>query len=311
MQRVSLSLALITLLTAAVPGRAGDQPLVLDVWPGPAPGVGGPVPDEKVTSQTWGKGTVKRIANVSRPTITVCRPPRERDTGAAALICPGGGYQSLSWDLEGEDVAAWLNSIGVTGVILKYRVPRPAKREPGTQPVGPLQDAQRALSLVRSQAAEWGIDPGRIGIVGFSAGGHLAASVECNFDRRAYAPADETDNVSCRPDFAVLLYPAYLLGRDKNEMAPDIRIRKECPPTFIVHAGDDGLVKVENCLTAYLALKHAGVPAELHVYTAGGHGFGLRPTGRPSSAWPQRCAEWLASRGLLAKPDTASVGKRE
>jgi acetyl esterase/lipase len=302
MRRGAFLPTLITLLAVASPGRAGDKPLVLDVWPGPAPGVSALVNEEKVVTQKWGNKSLKRVTNVSQPTITVCRPASERDTGAAVLICPGGGYQSLSWDLEGEDVAAWLNSVGVTGIILKYRVPRPAANPPGTQPIGPLQDAQRALSLVRARAGEWGIDPQRIGIIGFSAGGHLAASVACNFDRRAYEPADETDKVSCRPDFAVLLYPAYLLVRDKTELAPDIRIRKECPPTFIVHAGDDGLVKVENCLQAYLALKHARVPAELHVYTSGGHGFGLRPSGLPSATWPQRCAEWLGSRGLLTKP---------
>jgi acetyl esterase/lipase len=299
---------LVTVLTAALPLRAADKPTVVDVWTGPPPGVITATAEEKVVPQKWGGNTVKRISNVSKPTITVCRPPGDRDSGAAVLICPGGGYQSLSWDLEGEDVAAWLNSIGVTGVILKYRVPRPAASTPGSQPVGPLQDAQRALSLVRAKSGEWGIDPKRIGILGFSAGGHLAASVTCNFDKRAYEPADETDQVSCRPDFAVWVYPAYLLMRDKTDLAPDIRIRKECPPTFIVHAGDDALVKVDNCVMAYLALKHAGVPSELHVYTTGGHGFGLRPSRHPASTWPQRCADWLSARGFLSKPDSASVG---
>ena len=291
------------LLAAAIPGRAGDKPLVVDVWPGPAPGVTLPVAEEKVVIQKMRNNSLKRVTNVSKPTITVCRPPSEHDTGAAVLICPGGGYQSLSWDLEGEDVVTWLNSIGVTGIDSRHRVPcGRSGNTPGTQPVGPLQDAQRALSLVRAKAGEWGIDPARIGILGFSAGGHLAASVECNFDKRSYEPVDDTDKVSCRPDFAVLVYPGYLLVRDKTELAPDIRIRKECPPTFIVHAGDDGLVKVENVLQAYLALKHAGVPAELHVYTTGGHGFGLRPNNRPSSTWPQRCADWLGSQGFLTKP---------
>jgi acetyl esterase/lipase len=261
-----------------------------------------PTAEEKVVIQKLRNNSLKRVTNVSKPTITICKPPSDRDTGAAVLICPGGGYQSLSWDLEGEDVVTWLNSIGVTGIILKYRVPRPAAKPPGTQPVGPLQDAQRAMSLVRARAAEWGVDPQRIGVLGFSAGGHLAASVECNFDKRSYEPVDNTDKVSCRPDFAVLLYPGYLLVRDKLDLAPDIRIRSECPPTFLVHAGDDGLVPVENVLQAYIALKHAGVPAELHVYTTGGHGFGLRPNNRPSSTWPQRCAEWLKSQGFLTKP---------
>jgi acetyl esterase/lipase len=301
MKQITLPFTLMLLLAAALPGLAADKPLVLDVWPGPTPGVSLPVAEEKVSTLKAGDKSIKCLSNVSRPTITICRPPSDRDTGAAVLICPGGGYRFLSWDLEGEDVAAWLNSIGVTGIILKYRVPRPAVTEPGVQPIGPLQDAQRALSLVRARSAEWRIDPQRIGILGFSAGGHLATAAACNFDRRSYEAADDIDRVSCRPDFAVLVYPAYLLVRDKTELAPDIRIRKQCPPTFIVHAGDDPLVKVENCLVAYLALKHAGVPAELHVYTTGGHGFGLRPNNRPSSTWPQRCTEWLASRGLLTK----------
>ncbi len=301
MKPVTLPVALLGLITTAGLARGGDRPLVVNVWPGDAPGQAGPAGDEKiVTQKLWGK-EVHRVANVSRPTITVCRPPKDRDTGAAVLICPGGGYQSLSWDLEGQDVADWLNSVGVTGFILKYRVPRPASLERGKQPIGPLQDGQRALSLIRSRAGEWGIDPQRVGIIGFSAGGHLAASAACNFDRRSYEPVDEVDKLSCRPDFAVLLYPGYLLVRDKTELAPDIRIRKECPPTFIVHAGDDPLVKVENCLVTYLALKHAGVPAELHVYTKGGHGFGLLPSGRPSASWPQRCAEWLGSQGFLSR----------
>jgi acetyl esterase/lipase len=292
---------LLILLALVAPGRADEKHPVLDVWPGAPPGVTGPLSEGKITEVKGKQISIKRVSDVTKPTITVWPAPSENNTGAAVLICPGGGYQSLSWDLEGEDVARWLNSIGVTGIILKYRVPRPLNNTPGQQPIGPLQDAQRAMSLVRAKAGEWHIDPQRIGIIGFSAGGHLATSVSCNFDKRSYEPIDEIEKQSCRPDFAVLLYPAYLLVRDKLDLAPDIRIRKECPPTFIVHAGDDGLVKVENCLQAYLALKHAGVPAELHVYTKGGHGFGLRPSGKPSSTWPQRCAEWLSSQGFLTK----------
>jgi acetyl esterase/lipase len=158
------------------------------------------------------------------------------------------------------------------------------------------------LSLVRSKAAEWKLDPKRIGVLGFSAGGHLAAAASTNFDKPAYEPLDGIDKVSCRPDFAVLIYPGYLVGRDKNELAPDICVRKECPPMFFVHAGDDG-VKAENSVLMYLALKRAGVPAELHVYASGGHGFGLRPSGKPVSTWPRRCADWLRSQGLL-KPNS-------
>jgi acetyl esterase/lipase len=186
----------------------------------------------------------------------------------------------------------------VTGIVLKYRVPRRPDQAKDKPPIGPLQDAQRALSLVRSKADEWHLDAKRIGILGFSAGGHLAASASTNFDKRAYEAMDDIDKVSCRPDFAVLIYPAYLLTKDEKELAPEIRVRKECPPTFFAHANDDP-IKPDNSARMYLALKRAGVPAELHIYSSGGHGFGLRPTEKPCSTWPKRCAEWLRTQGVL------------
>jgi acetyl esterase/lipase len=222
-------------------------------------------------------------------------PPKEKDTGAAVVICPGGGYNVLAMDLEGEEVAAWLNSIGVTGIVLKYRVPA-RNGQPRHQ--APLQDAQWALSLVRSHAADWRIDPGRIGILGFSAGGHLAAAAATNHDRRQYDALDAVDKVSCKPDFVVLIYPAYLTAKDG--LAPEIRVTKETPPTFLAHAADDP-VSPENSIAFFKALRRAGVPAELHIYGSGGHGFGLRHSDHPCSTWPQRCEEWLRSRGLLRK----------
>jgi acetyl esterase/lipase len=243
-------------------------------------------------------GPITLVTNVSKPTLTVYRPERAKDTGAAVVICPGGGYHILAWDLEGVEVATWLNKLGVTGIVLKYRVPRPPGSPKAKPPVGPLQDAQRALSLVRSKAKEWNLDPKRIGILGFSAGGHLTAAAATNFDKRAYSPVDKIDKVSCRPDFAVLVYPAYLTAPDKDRLASDIRVRKECPPMFFAHAGDDG-VTAENSVRMYLALKQAGVTAELHVYASGGHGFGLRPSKHPCSTWPKRCAGWLRAQGFL------------
>jgi acetyl esterase/lipase len=230
----------------------------------------------------------------------VYRPARDRDTGAAVLIAPGGGYAILAWDLEGVEVARWLNSIGVTGIILKYRVPRRPGTGKDAAPPQALMDAQRALSLVRSRAKDWGIDPKRIGMLGFSAGGHLTAWTATNFDRRAYTPLDAVDRVSCRPDFAVLVYPGYLVGKDSKELKADIRVSKDSPPAFFAHAGNDR-VPAENSVVMYLALKKVGVAAELHVYAAGGHGFGLRPSKNPCSTWPQRCAEWMKARGLLKK----------
>jgi len=280
---------------------AAPKTLTLDVWPGKPPGDQGDVGPEKVQEQKPGERKVKRITNVSHPTLTVFRPAPDRDTGTAVLIAPGGAYHILAWDLEGEEVASWLNSIGVTGIVLKYRVPRPAGA--GEQPPPPaLMDAQRALSLVRARAREWGIDPHRIGMLGFSAGGHLTAWTATNFDRRAYEPADEIDRVPCRPDFIVLVYPAYLVRR-RGTMSSEIRVSKERAPAFLVHASDDP-IPAENSVQMYRALKKAGVSAELHVYASGGHGFGLRPSDQPCSTWPQRCADWLKARGLLHRNST-------
>lgn len=291
------ALALVSVLALIIPVQAEDKPLVLDVWPGKVPGAKGDAGPEKVTEVKRGMKTVRRLTNVSKPTITVYRPNKDKDTGAAVLICPGGGYNFLAWDLEGEDVARWLNSIGVTGIILKYRVPR-LPEDKDKQPIGPLQDAQRALSLVRSKAGTWGIDPKRIGMLGFSAGGHLTARTATNFDKRAYDAIDAVDKESCRPDFAVLVYPAYLVAKDKPDLVPEIRVGKECPPMFMAHAGNDPFTP-ESSVRLYLALKKAGVPAELHVYASGGHGFGLRPSEHPCSTWPDRCAAWLKSQGYL------------
>jgi len=273
---------------------SAQGPPTLDVWPGKPPDETETVGAE--TSEIKGdKRKIKIVSNVTRPTITVFRAPSDKDTGTAVLICPGGGYNVLAMDLEGEEVAAWLNSIGVTGIILKYRVPRRADKAHAL----PLMDAQRAMSVVRSHAGEWKIDRKRIGILGFSAGGHLAAATSTNSDKRRYEPIDDIDKVSCRPDFAVLIYPAYLAMLDK--LAPEIRVTKDTPPTFFAHASDDR-VGPENSVAMYLALKRVDVPAELHIYTNGGHGFGLRPTADSAApSWPARCEDWLRIRGLLTK----------
>ncbi len=284
-------------LVFAAPSLAADNP-VHQVWPGKPPGETADIGPERLLEQKPNEKQVKRLTDISVPTITIFRAPKEKDTGAAVLICPGGGYNILAWDLEGEEVAAWLNSIGVTGIVLKYRVPRRPGQPKNQPPIGPLQDAQRAMSLVRSKASEWGIDPKRIGILGFSAGGHLSAATSTNFDRRAYEPIDDIDKISCRPDFAVLVYPAYLAVEGKDELKEDIRVSKETPPTFFAHASNDP-IKADNSVLMYLALKRAGVAAELHVYTLGGHGFGLRPSEFPCSTWPARCAEWLRSQKII------------
>ena len=299
MIRVLFFVGWIAALSGVAAAAESDKPLTVDVWPGKPPGDTGTIGEEKVLEQKTGTPQVKRITNVTRPTLTVYRPAKDKDTGAAVIIAPGGGYSILAWDLEGEEVAKWLNSIGVTGIVLKYRVPRRPDTPAGTAPPQALMDAQRAMSLVRSKASEWGIDPHRIGMLGFSAGGHLTAWTATNSDKRVYDAVDDVDKVSCRPDFAVLCYPAYLLPKGKQELAPDIRVSKETPPTFFVHASDDKGVSPENSITMFLALKKAGVPAELHVYPTGGHGFGLRPSEKSVSTWPARCAEWMKVQGLL------------
>jgi acetyl esterase/lipase len=195
-------------------------------------------------------------------------------------------------------VADWLNSLGVTGVVLKYRVPRRPNTPKDQAPPQAQMDAQRAISLVRGRAGEWGIDPKRVGMLGFSAGGHLTAWTATNFDRRAYEPVDDLDKVSCRPDFAVLVYPAYLTNKSRDGLAPEIRVGKDTPQSFFVHAEDDPVTADSSILT-YLALKKEKVPAEMHVYAKGGHGFGLRPSANPCSKWPERCADWMKAQGLL------------
>lgn len=297
MTRGTLTLLLVLLLSS--PTLADDKPPVVAVWSGKIPGDNPASGDEKIQESRPGEKPVKRLTNVSKPTLTIFRPDKAKDTGAAVVICPGGGYSILAWDLEGEEVAAWLNSIGVTGIVLKYRVPRPPGLARDAQPLGPLMDAQRALSLVRSKAKEWNLDPKRIGILGFSAGGHLTASAATRFDKRVYDAQDDVDAVSCRPDFAVLVYPAYLLVRDKEELVSEIRVTKECPPMFFAHAGNDPYSSAASAVM-YLALKRAGVPAELHLYPTGGHGFGLRPSEHACSRWPERCADWMKTQGFLA-----------
>src|SRR5262249_10740859 len=203
-------------------------------------------------------GPTKLITNVSKPTLTIYRPAPEKNTGTAMIICPGGGYWDLYWELEGEEVAAWLNSQGMTGIILKYRCPRRPGEAKGEPPLGPKLDAQRAVSLVRSGAAEWGIDPRRIGMVGFSAGGHLALATATGFAKRLYEPIDAVDQVSCRPDFAVLCYSGYLKVKGKDQVRSDLVIPADTPPIFLAHASDDnegyGGSVAENSVVMYLAL---------------------------------------------------------
>jgi acetyl esterase/lipase len=289
--------ALVLLTTAAL--RAAE-PQTLPLWPDRPPGeaadLGEEIDQTKESDGTIAGRPLIRLGNVSKPTITVYPAPADKNTGAAVLVCPGGGYGILALDLEGTEVCEWLNSIGITGILLKYRVPVRAGR-PRHEP--PLQDAQRALSIVRSRAADWQIDPQRIGILGFSAGGHLAAVTSSSFKERSYPAIDTADEQSTRPDFTLLIYPAFLTTKEKpHELAPEVSVTKETPPAFVLMTQDDS-VRVENALTYSLALKNAGVPCELHVYATGGHGYGLRPTEQTVTTWPKRAEEWLRASGFL------------
>lgn len=303
MNRNALVVSLLIAVVVVRTGFAADSRVVA-LWPGETPGdVGIKGQENSRIHPSPLVGPTKLITNVTKPTLTIYPAAKDKNTGTAMLICPGGGYWDLYWELEGEEVAAWLNSIGVTGVILKYRVPRRPGDVRGEPPLGPLLDAQRAVSLVRSRAAEWGIDPKRIGMVGFSAGGHLALATATNFEQRKYEPIDGVDEVSCRPDFAVLCYSGYLKAKDKDEIAPGLHIPANTPPILLTHANDDsekvGGSNAEHSAFMYIALKRAGVPVELHIYASGNHDFGVRQNEKLPSSWPQLCVNWLRSLDLL------------
>ncbi|MBM4090312.1 MAG: alpha/beta hydrolase [Planctomycetes bacterium] len=298
--------AIVCLLLANHAAFADTTPQVVELWPGEAPDEISPRGEEKIVmspaldrKQTEVTVSTRMITNVSRPSLTIRRPPKEADTGTAMLICPGGGYWNLYWQVEGEEVADWLNSLGITGILLKYRVPRQPDEPKGEPARRPLQDAQRAVSLVRSKAADWGIDPNRIGMVGFSAGGHLALATATGFEKRTYSPIDAVDEVSCRPDFAVMCYSGYLKSKDKNELSPGLHIPPGTPPIFLAHGGDDIVSEPAHSVVAYLALKQAGVPAELHIYETATHGFGVRPNDRTCSTWMRSCEAWMRHQGFL------------
>lgn len=298
--KLNPSLCVLLVLFGSARGFAAD-PTPISLWPDKPPGETATFPAEADTTKPDGDliagRRVIRLGNVSSPTIAVYRPDKVKDTGAAVIVCPGGGYSILAMDLEGTEVCEWLNSIGVTGVLLKYRVPVGEGKHPRT---APLQDVQRALGLVRHQATQLGIDPHRIGVLGFSAGGHLAANLSNNHDTRSYPIVDDADRTSCRPDFCVLIYPGSLTVKDKNDaVAPELSISApKTPPTFLVMAEDDG-VRVENPIFYYLALKNAKVSAEMHLYPKGGHGYGLRRTEIAVTSWPDRLADWMRTSGWL------------
>jgi len=300
------------------------------IWPGTVPDqqpVAGPEESHWWPTAPTGPPGGFTVYHVSRPTMTVYSSTGQ-NSGAAVVVFPGGGYEDLAIDLEGTEVCDWLTSRGITCVLLKYRVPgegyypKPAPYpKSGPYPLSPmaLEDAQRTLGLVRYRAAEWHIDPHKIGVLGFSAGGHLVAAMSTHFEKRLYPPVDDADKGSCRPDFAVALYPGHLtiaatrwdaslargkrpaIAGDPSGLNPDIRVTSQTPPTFLVQAVDDPVDDVQNSLVYFAALKRAGVPVEIHLYAHGGHAFGLRRTKFPISAWPQLVETWLATIGMISE----------
>ena len=237
--------------------------------------------------------SVNRKTNVGVPEITIYPAPGKTKS-AAMMVCPGGGYNILAYDMEGTEVCSWLNSIGMTAVLVKYRVPR---REGRAKHDAPLQDVQRAISYVRYHADELNINPNQIGVMGFSAGAHLSVMASTLFDTRTYPAVDEADKVSCRPDYCLLVYPAYLSGKNFT-LAPDVKISSQIPPTMMIQAEDDKYF-VDSSLFYYYALKQAKVPAWLHLYSEGGHGYGLRNTGHAVNEWPLRAADWFKELKLI------------
>ena len=305
-----LASSIFLLALATTSASSGWPPSVdhttIPLWPGGAPGTStarGPEQDTSTAKDRQVAGRpVVRIGNVSAPTMTLYLTQQRNGAVPAAgsapavVVFPGGSYRIVAIDLEGTEVCDWLNSINVNCVLVKYRVPDTG---PFPKSDAALQDAQRALGIVREHAAEWHIDPKRIGVLGFSAGAHLSAALSTHYDQRLYPAVDAADQLSCRPDFAFIIYPGYLALAEKGfEFNPDIPVTASTPPAFLVQAEDDG-VHIENAVGYFMALKKAGVPGELHVYAQGGHGYGLRPTDKPVTGWPKLATRWLHTMGVL------------
>lgn len=288
-----------TALLITLPASSGAAaPEEIPLWPE------GGVPDEPagiekrkkpITTDDQGK---TRIAFVDKPSLTLRLAPEDKRNGTGVVICPGGGYNILAWTHEGTEIADWLNSIGVSAFILKYRVPR---RDPGAPHAQPLQDAQRAMRLVRAGAKEWGVDPAKVGMLGFSAGGNLTVMAGSHYDEKTYEKIDAADDLSAKPDFLIPIYPAYLGDKkNKDQLSPLVKVDKNTPPTFIAITHDDADRSYYAALF-YAALKKAGVVGELHIYSKGGHGYGMRPAEDPVRTWPARCADWMGAMGWLER----------
>lgn len=305
---------LLSLLTTSiflvVNTQTFSQTFTQKVWPEKIPG-SKECPEYKERSIKLADGRV-RISNVKQPQLFSYLASKEKNNGTALIILPGGGYKRLAIDHEGYDVAKWLNDNGINGFVLKYRLPNDSIME--NRNVGPLMDVQEAIRIVRRNAKQWGIDPNKIGVMGFSAGGHLAASTSTLYNLKPYKPIDST---SCRPDFSLLIYgvisfdPSITHKGSRNALigeTPTIELQKQfsaelnvtdkTPPAFLVHVVNDKTVNVNNSIVYLQALKEHNIPVELHIYQSGGHGFGLGVNGSTESSWPEACLQWLKSRGF-------------
>lgn len=270
------------------------EPVVVKLWPGGAPEKPGVKIEAEKEVPKKSADDVQRITNVTDPMITVFKP--EKPNGTAVLVCPGGGYSILAYEHEGSQVCEFLNQHGVTGILLKYRVP---KRDPNDPSKEPLQDAQRAMGIIRHHAAEWGLKPDRIGILGFSAGGHLTVMTALHANERTYTTDPALDVEDATPNFAIPVYPAYLTEKNSGfTLLPEIKVTDKAPPMCLVHANDDKITAAGSALL-YLEYKKLNIPCDLHIYAKGGHGFGMRKSGGPVNDWPDRVAEWMKSMGYM------------
>ena len=294
MKRVYNTIIAVFLCFACNETHAADA-IVIDLWhdaiPGPPSITTGEESDFTKPSDALVAGQrIIKLGNVSRPQMHVYLPESDRANGGSVVICPGGGFSILAWDLEGTEVAQWLNELGFVAIVLKYRVPTRQHQNPGNWE-GPVMDTQRALSIARSHAEQWKLDPKRIGVLGFSAGGNTAAMAAVKNGNRLYEKTDKHDDASCTVNFAILIYPAWL-SEDDGSLKNEYAVSKDSPSMFFVHAADDP-VTCQSSVAMFSALNRVGVPAELHVYPTGGHGYGLRPTDQPVTHWPEHAATWL------------------
>jgi len=270
----------------------------INLWPDSLP-AGSIKFDIQQAEELRAKTTDERIAFVEQPTLSIFPAPKDKATGCAVIICPGGAYNILAWPKEGVEVAEWFNSIGVTAFVLKYRVPR---RDPERIHWEPMQDVQRSIRLVRHHAKKWDIDPARIGTLGFSAGGHLTVMSGVQYDTECYAPVDEADKLSCRPNFICPIYCAYLGenydDRTNSQLGSLVKVTPDTPPTFLAVTWDDAMRGAQSA-SLFARLRENNVEAEIHVYTKGGHGYGMRPSDFRVSQWPMQLEGWLGARGFL------------